>query len=83
MKPGRNFFVKLPQGYEVEVWGYKKKIDIKPTGLFVTYDNSSLNMQYAGEDAEDSYAKIELPSDPKVLKSLAKELNKVARELSE
>ena len=79
---GRSEFVKLPEGYEIEVWGYKKKINIKPSGLHITYNNSSLNMQYAGKDAGDSYAKIELPSDPKVLKSLAKELNKIARELA-
>jgi len=76
-------FVELPEDYEVEVMGYKKKVWINPTGIHMTYDRSSAYINYAGEEADKSYAKIQVPSDPKFLRKLSRQINKMAKEIEE
>ncbi|WP_010324247.1 hypothetical protein [Marinobacterium stanieri] len=82
MKFQKPFFVELPKKFSVEIFGdNKEKIWIEPTGVHMTYDRQNVYIQYAGEDAHNSYAKLELPSDPKLLRKLSKQINKMAKEM--
>lgn len=82
MKFQKPFFVKLPDDFSVEVFSYnKEKILIEPSGIHMTYDRSNVYIQYAGEDADNSYARIEVPTDPKFLRKLSRQINKMAKEM--
>ena len=49
----------------------------------MTYDRSNVYINYAGENADESYAKIQVPSEPKFLRKLSRQINKMAKEIEE
>ncbi len=83
MKFQKPHFIELPEDYEVEAEGYKKKVWINPTGIHMTYDRSNVYINYADENADESYAKIQVPSEPKYLRKLSRQINKMAKEIDE
>ena len=56
---------------------------MKPTGLYIAYNDSRIWLNYAGEDAGDSYATFEIPSDPAYLRKFAKEITKLAKQIED
>tara|TARA_B100000678_G_C18052463_1_gene439242 strand:+ start:235 stop:504 length:270 start_codon:yes stop_codon:yes gene_type:complete len=82
-KTQKGHYIELPEDFTVVVPGREKKFTMNPSGLYITYDHSSAWIHYAGEQAGESYAELEIPSDTKFLKKLARELNKFAKRLDE
>lgn len=83
MKFQKGHFIELPDGFEVTVPGKDEKFDMNPSGLYLTYNCSRVWINYAGDRAGDSYATMEIPSDPKFLRKFAREVTKFAKRLEE
>ncbi len=81
LKTAKPFFVNLPEDFRVEDYSGGEVKYVYPTGVHMTYNNRKVFVQYAGESASDTSFGIELPSDPKVLRKLTREINKIAKEL--
>lgn len=76
------FFVKLPDDFSVKVFNYEKeKILIEPSGIHMTYDRMKVYIQYAGADADNYYAMIEVPSEPEFLRKFSCQINGMAKNI--
>jgi len=84
MKKTRNsYFVKLPEGFQVEVLGKEELFEMEPSGIYMTWDYRRVWMHYAGEQAGESSVNFQIPSDPKYLRFLSKELVKLAKKIED
>lgn len=82
-KTQKGHYIELPEDFTVVVSGKEKSFTMNPSGLYITYDYSSAWIHYAGEQAGESHADFEIPSDTKFIRKLARELNKFAKRLDE
>ena len=73
-------FVDIPKGFKVEVASNAggPLVPIEPGGIFIHGRHSYTWLQYGGEGAEESYAKLIIPSDPEFIRSFAKKLEEYA-----
>lgn len=54
---------------------------MKPSGLYITHSFGRLRLHYAGEEAGESHAAFEIPSNPSYLRELAEELKRLAKQI--
>jgi hypothetical protein len=85
MKTQKGHFIPLPDNFSVTVPNSTLPDDerflMKPSGLYITHNSSNAWIHYAGEKAVDSQAVFEIPSDPSFLRTLSKELVKLAKKI--
>lgn len=55
-----------------------KTFDMDAKALYLTWGHGKIFMNYAGEDAGESYSTIEMPRDPEFLRMMAKKINDLA-----
>ncbi len=60
-----------------------ERVEVKPTGLYATWDWNKVYLHYTGDDAQAAHILMELPKDPVVLKAIAKGLSALAKKLAE
>ena len=83
MKTQKGLFIELPEDFTVEVPGKDERFNMDPSGLYITYGHSKAWINYAGDKAGDSYATMTIPSDPKFLRKLGREITKFAKRLED
>jgi hypothetical protein len=85
MKKSKGYFIKLPEGFKVSVPSRlvpeDDHFEMTPSGLYITHNVGRLWVHYAGEQAGESQAVFELPSEPVYLRKLAKELTNLAKQI--
>lgn len=85
MRISKGFFIELPATFKVSVPSRPVPEDdhftMKPSGLYITHNVTRLWLHYAGEQAGESHAVFELPSEPVYLRKLARELTKFAKQI--
>ncbi len=81
-KTQKGKFIKLPEDFTASVRNQKgRSIEIEASGVYVTWDYGTVWLNYAGEDAQESYTTFELPSDGDFLRAMATQLTELADEL--
>ena len=82
MKTQKGQFIPFPQNHSVTASNRDgKHVTIIPSGLHISFSRREAWIQYAGEQTEDSYTNLEIPSDPEFLKSFAKGLRELAKRI--
>lgn len=80
-------YIKFPgDGYEVEARDVKGKLFNMNADAFHLSWNKAISkvfMDYAGEQAGDSYSRLEMPLDADFLKKMAKDLRALAKHIEE
>jgi len=81
-KTQKGKFIELPEDFTASVHSVKgKRIEVEASGVYVTWDYSTVWLNYAGDDAQKSYTTFELPSDGDFLRHMASKLVELADEL--
>lgn len=87
MRSKAGYFVELPNSFSVQVPNQSVPEDdyflMRPSGIYITYNHARAWLHYAGDQAGESHATFEIPSDPAYLRKLAKELTKLAKVIDE
>lgn len=85
MRKSKGYFIALPSGFQVLVPSKfvppEDQFTMNPSGLYVTHSVDRAELHYAGEQAGESHASFEIPSDPAYLRKLGKELAKLAKQI--
>jgi len=86
MKKSPHHYISLPDDFEVSVptksVPEKHYTEIKPEGIYITWDYQRAWLYYAGEQvAGKSYMSFELPADPKYLREFASEILELANKI--